>query len=161
MELLIFRGQVQVWNAMQDLLSQLSCLNHALFRRFLFLCPIAGCWNTEASRIPSLHWFWNESWWSSSHSVNLRESFGWELPCTRPVGTLQSVFGKEGKKKSLRFYFPCGFLFMSSPDLTWHRVIVCSAPPFCFEGVHWVLMCIESKIPILSLDFSNIKYIYS
>ena len=41
-----------------------------------------------------------------------------------------------GKKKSLRFYFPCGFLFMSSPDLTWHRVIVCSAPPFCFEGVH-------------------------
>lgn len=43
---------------------------------------------------------------------------------------------RKEKKKSLRFYFPCGFLFMSSPDLTWHRVIVCSAPPFCFEGVH-------------------------
>lgn len=133
MELLIFRGQVQVWNAMQDLLSQLSCLNHALFRRFLFLCPIAGCWNTEASRIPSLHWFWNESWWSSSHSVNLREGFGWELPCTRPVGTLQSVFGKEGKKKKLEVLFSMWVFVYVFPRLN----VAQSYCLFCSSFLFW------------------------
>lgn len=77
---------------------QLNCWSLALLKS-LMLCLLgcfpAGCWNPKAGRIPSLHWFWNESRWPSSDSVDLWESFGWELPCPRPLGTLQPVLGKE------------------------------------------------------------------
>jgi len=79
---------------------------------FLYLSFVAGCWNAKASRISSLYWFWNESRWSSSHSVDLWEGFGRELPCARSLGTLQSVFGKEKEQMlAVLFSYMLGFFY--------------------------------------------------
>lgn len=89
-----------LWEILHESCSeeQLNCWSLALLKS-LMLCLLgcfpAGCWNPKAGRIPSLHWFWNESRWPSSDSVDLWESFGRELPCPRPLGTLQPVLGKE------------------------------------------------------------------